>query len=305
MMSLTETGMSYGSLIFDGATILIILVFLIINVKRGFSKTFISVIGYILAILLGSIISDVSAEPTYDSVLSNQIVANVEEVLDKHSVASSICDRIKKDTFGVVISQDKLSKVVASSGSLYNAINGKDNEFLSMDKINTLLGESVEDAISSPLKNVLPSPAVDYMINSLKSNSDLLYTTVPILLQDNKSAAEYIEQTFIKPIVLYIIKMAIFFVVFLIVMIIVKIISKTIENNDSLPTIAVASDRLLGAILGIAEGMILLILISVVVKLLVYSSGGTSEIFSSEVIQSTKLFKTIYNLDIIKMFTNG
>ena len=254
---------------------------------------------------MGSINSDASAEPTYDSVLSNQIVANVEEVLDKHSVASSICDRIKKDTFGVVISQDKLSKVVASSGSLYNAINGKDNEFLSMDKINTLLGESVEDAISSPLKNVLPSPAVDYMINSLKSNSDLLYTTVPILLQDNKSAAEYIEQTFIKPIVLYIIKMAIFFVVFLIVMIIVKIISKTIENNDSLPTIAVASDRLLGAILGIAEGMILLILISVVVKLLVYSSGGTSEIFSSEVIQSTKLFKTIYNLDIIKMFTNG
>lgn len=305
MMSLTETGMSYGSLIFDGATILIILVFLIINVKRGFSKTFISVIGYILAILLGSIISDASAEPTYDSVLSNQIVANIEEVLDEHNVASSICDRIKKDTFGVVISQDKLSKVVASSGSLYNAINGKDNEFLSMDKINTLLGESVEDAISSPLKNVLPSPAVDYMINSLKSNSDLLYTTVPILLQDNKSAAEYIEQIFIKPIVLYIIKMAIFFVVFLIVMIIVKIISKTIENNDSLPTIAVASDKLLGAILGIAEGMILLILISVVVKLLVYASGGTSEIFSSEVIQSTKLFKTIYNLDIIKMFTNG
>lgn len=305
MMSLTETGMSYGSLIFDGATILIILVFLIINVKRGFSKTFISVIGYILAILLGSIISDASAEPTYDSVLSNQIVANIEEVLDEHNVASSICDRIKKDTFGVVISPDKLSKVVASSGSLYNAINGKDNEFLSMDKINNLLGESVEDAISSPLKNVLPSPAVDYMINSLKSNSDLLYTTVPILLQDNKSAAEYIEQTFIKPIVLYIIKMAIFFVIFLIVMIIVKIVSKTIENNDSLPTIAVASDRLLGAILGIAEGMILLILISVVVKLLVYASGGTSEIFSSEVIQSTKLFKTIYNLDIIKMFTNG
>lgn len=306
MVELTETSMSYSNLLFDGATILIILIFLIVNVKRGFTKTFISVLGYILAILLGSVAADTTSEPTYDSVLSKQIVADVQDVLDDNNIASSICNRIKKDTYGIVISEDKLSKVVTSSSSLYNAINGKDGaELISNEKINRLLGESIEEAISEPLKSILPSPAVDYMINSLKSNSELLYNTVPVLLQDNKSAAEYIEHTFIRPIVIYIIKMAIFFVVFLIVMILVKMISKSFENNDTLPTLAVASDRLLGAILGIAEGMILVILVSVVVKLLVYSSGGTSELLNEDVIQSTKLFKTIYNLDVLKMLTNG
>lgn len=305
MLELTEN-ISYGSLIFDGATILIILILLIVNVKRGFSKTFISVIGYIFAILLGSITADSVAEPTYDSVLSNQIVIDVQDVLEDNNVASSICARIKKDTYGIIIGEDKLESVISSSKSLYNAINGDDgSELISKEKIDILLGESIEDAISEPLKNIIPSFAVDYMMNTLKSDSNMLYSTASILLQDSKTAAEHIEQNFIRPIVIYIIKMAIFFVVFLIIMILVKMVSKSFENNDSLPSLAIASDRLLGAILGIAEGMILVILASVVVKLFVYSSGGTSELLNDEVIQSTKLFKTIYNLDVLKMLTDG
>jgi len=297
-----ESGAFSNYLIFDIGTILIILVYVLVNAKRGFAKIFISILGYILAIVLGSIVSDTLAEPIYNNVLKSETINNVQQVLDEHDVSTSISDRITQDTYGIKISDEKLKKVISSSDGMYNAINGTDgNELISKDKIVNLIGESIEDEISKPLKSILPGSVVDYMMNSIKSNSDTLYSTASVLVQDDANPAEYIEQTFVRPILIYIIKMSIFFIVFLIVMIIVKMISKSMENNDSTPTIVTATNKLLGAILGLLQAIILLLIISIVLKFLVSVNGNVSEILNEDTIQNTKIFKYIYNIDTLKL----
>lgn len=298
-----ESNTISASLIFDGILAIVLLLFMFVNYKRGFSKTFISVIGYVLAIILGCVAGDTGAEPIYNSILKDASVSEIQEVLSKADVSKSLIEDIKKDTYGIVISEDKLKKVISSPNAIYSVINGNDgSEMLSNDEISMLISNSINNAIGESLKSVLPASAVDYMMNSLSSSSDNLYKTATILVtEDSKTSAEYLEETFVRPIVIYIVKMAIFFVVFFIVMILVKLIAKSIENNNSSPTMASVTDKVLGAIFGIIEAVIVLILVSIVLKWIVTSSVATSSILNDDVIQSTTIFKYIYNLDTLKI----
>ncbi len=293
---------SNASLIFDVSAIVILLVFVIVNAKRGFARIFVSVIGYILAIIIAGAVGDASAEPIYNSILKSQNIQNIEDVLEDCDVSSAIRDEIKTQSYGVSISADKLQSIIGDANSVYNVINKNgDAEILTADEINNAILDSIDDELGEPLRSVFPSFSVDYMMNYMKSNTDKLYSTASVLLGNDKSTAEYIEETFVRPVVVYILKMAIFFVVFCIVMVIVKVVSKTIENNNSTPNIFGTTDAILGAILGIVEGCVMLVAISVVLRLLIFSNVDTSQILNDTVVQNTKLFKYIYNIDAVKL----
>lgn len=290
-------------LILDIITIVIILLFTIMNYFRGFSKTIISAVGYILAIVLGSIAGDMSAQNIYDSLLKQEIISDVQQVIEKNDVISPISDKIKKVTYGINISEDKLNVLLSSEDSMYNAINSNGTEFCSRQDIDNLLGEVIDETLSKPLKTVIPSSAVDYMINAVKSSNDMLYGLTFALTKDSKSCAEYIEQTFISPIVIYIVKFAIFIIVFFITMTIAKIISATIHNIDVFPGMTVSMDRILGACIGLIEAIIFLLILCIILKWIVSVNVGNPNIFDNLSIQNTKLFKYIYNIDTLKVLT--
>jgi uncharacterized membrane protein required for colicin V production len=293
----------HASLIFDVSAIVILLVFTILNARRGFARTFVSAVGYILAIIMAGAIGDASAEPIYNSILQSQNVKNVQEVLYDCDVSTAVRDEIKTQSYGVSVSADKLQSIIGSADSVYNTINKNgEAEILTEEEIDTLIVDSIDDELGEPLRTAFPSFTANYMINYMKSNEDTLYSTAQALLQEDKTAtAEYIEETFVRPVVVYIIKMAIFFVVFFAVMVVVKIVAKTIENNNGTPNIFGTPDAILGAVLGIVEGCVMLVAICVVLKLVIFSNVNTSEILSDSVVQNTKLFKYIYNIDAVKL----
>lgn len=292
---------SNPTLVFDIGAILVILIFLVLNIVRGFSKTYFSVIGYVIAIIIGGIAGDGSAEVIYTNVLQGQNIQNVQEALQNADVSTAVIERIKSETYGVSLSADKLAKVSTSAESMYKAINSGDSELFSSDKVREFITESVGDAVSEPMKSVLPSSAVDYMLNTMKSSDEGLYSTLPSLLSKDKDSAEYLEETFVKPVVVYIIKMAIFLILFFVVMVIVKVVSKHMEDNATTPIMSNSTDKVLGGIFGIVEALIILILAVVVIKWQVFVHVDTSPILNDSAIQSTKLFKYIYNVDTLKL----
>lgn len=290
-----------ATLIFDIGALVVVLVFLILNIVRGFSKTYISVIGYVVAIIVGGIAGDGISETVYDSILRGQNVQNVQEALENVDVSKAITERIKVETYGVSLSANKLAKVATSADSMYRAINTGNSELLSSDKIRELVTESVEESLSDTMKSTIPSSAVDYMLNTMYSSDSGLYSTLPSLLSEDRESAEYIEDSFVRPVVVYIIKMAIFLVLFFIIMVIVKVISKHVENSSTTPIMSHTADRVLGGIFGIVEAGIILILAIVVLKWQVFVHVDTSTILNDSVVQNTKLFKYIYNIDTIKL----
>ncbi|MGN1412298.1 MAG: CvpA family protein [Oscillospiraceae bacterium] len=290
-------------MVLDVISVIVIVAFVMVNYFRGFSKTVISVIGYILAIVLGSFAGDMSASNIYDSFLKENIISDVETVIHDNDVITSISDKIKTVTYGINISTNKLDALLSSPDSMYNAINTNGNEFLSKDDINNLLSEVIDETMSKPLKAVIPSSAIDYMINLIKSNENVLYGLTSALTKDSRTCAEYIEETFVSPIVIYIIKIAVFVVIFFITMIIAKIISTSIHDIDVFPGMSVSVDRFLGALTGLVEAIVVLLILAIFLKWIVSVNIGDSKIFESNAIQSTKLFKYIYNVDTLKLVT--
>lgn len=288
-------------MVLDVISIIVILAFVLVNYFRGFSKTVISVVGYILAIVLGSFAGDMSASNIYDSFLKENIISDVENVVKDNDVVTSISDKIKKVTYGISISKDKLDILLSSPDSMYNAINTNGNEFLSKDDINELLSEVIDETMSKPLKAVIPKSAIDYMVNAIKSNEQVLYGLTSALTKDSQTCARYIEETFIAPIVIYIVKIAVFVVVFFITMIIAKIISTSIHDIDVFPGMSVSADRFLGALTGLVEAVVLLLILAIFLKWIVSVNVGDSKIFESSAVQNTKLFKYIYNVDTLKL----
>lgn len=292
-------------IILDIISIIIVLAFMLVNYFRGFSKTVISTVGYILAVVLGSIAGDMSAQNIYDSVLKENIISDIQTVVSKNDIIQPISDKIKDVTYGISISEEKLNVILSSPDSMYNSINSDNNEFMSMEDINILLSEVIDETIGEPLKSVIPTSAVDYMVNAIKSSEDTLYKLTSAFTKDNKSCAIYLEENFIAPIVIYIVKIAIFIIVFFITMIIIKIISSTIHSIDVFPGMTVSMDRFLGAITGLIEAIVLLLLLCIFLKWLVSVNVGNVKFFDSVSIQeNTKLFKYIYNIDTLNLLTN-
>jgi uncharacterized membrane protein required for colicin V production len=290
-----------ATLVFDIGALLVVLIFVIVNAVRGFSKTYISVIGYVIAIIIGGIAGDGVSGIVYNNVLQGQNVQNVQDVLEDTDVPSAVIERIKSETYGVSLSETTLEKASTSADSMYRAINTGDSELFSSDKIREFITDSVDGEVSYTMKSIIPNSAVDYMLNTMRSSDEGLYSTLPSLLKTDKDSAEYIEETFVKPVVVYIINMAIFLILFFIVMVIVKIVSKHIENNTAGIVAVSTTDRVLGGIFGIVEAFVILLLAVVVIKWQVFVHVDTSQILNDSVIQSTKLFKYIYNIDTIKL----
>lgn len=293
-------------LVLDIVSIIILLVYVLVNYSRGFARTVISAVGYIVAIVLASIAGDVSAQNLYDTLLKDDITSNVETVLEKNEVIEPISTKIKDVTYGISLSKDKLSVVLQSPDSMYSAINSNDGvEFMSQSDIDELLGEVIDENLGEPLKKVIPTSAVDYMVNAIKSSEETLYGLTSALTQDNKTCAEYLEEHFIQPVVVYIVKIAIFIVVFFIVMIITKVISSTIHNIDVFPGMSVSMDRILGGITGLVEGIVLILLLCIFLKWAISVNVGSEKLFSSEDINDKSLlFKYFYNIDTLKLLTS-
>lgn len=292
---------SHATLIFDIGALIVVAVFLIVNIIRGFAKTYISVIGYVLAIIIGGIAGDGASEAIYTSVLQGQNVQNVQEALQDADVSTAISDRIKTETYGVSLSESKLYKVSSSAESMYRAINTGDSEMFSSDKIREFIAESVDESLAETMKTTIPSSAVNYMVNTIKSSDEGMYSSLPSILSSDKDSAEYLEENFVKPVVVYIIKMAIFLILFFIIMVIIKIVSKHIEDSTVNPVEGSTTDKVLGAVFGIVEAIIILLLAVVVIKWQVFVHVDTSPILNDSVIQDTKIFKYIYNIDTLKL----
>lgn len=289
----------------DIISIIIIVAFILVNYFRGFTKTAISVVGYILAVVLGSILGDMSAQNLYDSAIKQGILSNIQTVLKDNDVIESINDKVKEVTYGIDIGNERLSVILSSPDSMYNTINTNGNEFLSMESIDNLLSETIDETIGESLRAVVPTSAVDYVINTIKSNQEALYGLTSALTKDNEYCAEYLEENFIAPIVVYIVKIAIFTIVFFITMIIAKIISSSVHDVDVFPGMTVSLDRFLGAIAGLIEAIVLLLLLCIFLKWIVSVNVGNSRLFDSVAIeQDTILFKYIYNIDTLKLLTN-
>ncbi len=142
------------------------------------------------------------------------------------------------------------------------------------------------------------SPSLKGLGNSLSAGStDAVYTmTVSIITMAGGTLGERIMDDIVEPMVLIPLKVIVFILVFSIVALLLNIIANASKLINKIPIIS-SVNGVIGAVLGVAEAAIALIVICMLIRLVI-SIWGNSLVFINETtIARTLIFRHIYSFD--------
>lgn len=98
------------------------------------------------------------------------------------------------------------------------------------------------------------------------------------------------------------IRTAVFFVIFVLVNVILRILTSVLKLVGKIPVIGKVNS-LLGAVLGLAEGLFAVFVVCLITRMIVSLGGANSILFNQAAIDSTFVFKWFYNFDFLNFLS--
>lgn len=130
---------------------------------------------------------------------------------------------------------------------------------------------------------------------------DAVYNVVATVI--TASDADYggqIMDSLVTPTVLPPLKIIVFLILFALVLLILSIIASVTKLVNLIP-VAGTANRIIGAVLGIAEGVIVMIIICIVMKFLITVCGNSLVFINEPTIEKTFIFRFLYDTDPLKL----
>lgn len=133
------------SVILDLLVLLIIVLFIFLSAKKGFVRTLIEIVGFVLVILLANAISRPLADITYDKAVEPAIVKSVEGIASKD--IAEVSDKVYHNV-------PSLLQNVLNEGNVYNNLKASLSENID---------NGVETAVVNASKKVLKPVAASVL----------------------------------------------------------------------------------------------------------------------------------------------
>ncbi|MGN0695141.1 MAG: hypothetical protein ACI4J5_00070 [Oscillospiraceae bacterium] len=249
------------------------------GVHKGFLKTVLTLAVYLLAVIGAAVISGPLSAQLYDEYCKEAIISAAEKTIINTE------DRLKN-----ALSEAVSEEIYSEAEKITDSISQQDltNPEIS-DKLNSVL-EPVFDSFRYELDDSMPVTVSDDMVYD-DMKTDLFRF---IAEDDTRAAAEYIEETTVRSIVVKVIEYVLWTVSFIVISIVGKAVVRAVLAVRKIELVR-SADRLLGGVLGLLGALLLLSAVVVIVKLVIGITGGIG-FLSEEAAQNTVLFKYIYNL---------
>lgn len=290
---------------YDAVAAALLLIFLYAGGKRGLIRSVLMVIGYILAVFAAQFVSKTAAPILYEKFAQEKIVSIIEENIENINITNEIKKVLGFETLGITVEDEEIKNIISSnSGDLSEDIRlfisektgGVEVPKADIDeKLNTAFNSSF---ISSFI-DTLPGDIAEAFSAYFQQGSQKISETIKVLTTSSADAAKYIEINIVRNSILPIIRLLIFILVFTFAVIVVKMITRLFSGFNRVP-LAGPVNMLLGAVLGLAEGLAVLYLISLILHALIILSGDSMIVFNNQTIQNTYLFKFIYNYKLLR-----
>lgn len=275
-------------------TVLAIIVFCIWGGwRRGIWRTITSLLGYILAAFLSSILVEPIAEVVYDRWLASYCIEYLNDQIETYNLPQTLQSVF--DNYGIHLDQNQLQKLTEESGSTVDQLcmatglseNALENGLLQSLNSSTLAGYTGLPTWMT--QALLPS-------ESIRENSDRLIETAAVILSgDSEKASEQLTENYIRPVVISFVKFILFFLLFLlisaIIQVIIKGISYLLRSNRLLYL-----NQILGAAVGCLQAILFLLLMKTLTNWLVDGGADHLAFFNEAMIKKTILFQYIYYL---------
>lgn len=290
---------------YDVFAIGLVLAMLYIGAKKGFVKTVLILVSYIVALVGGYLIADPMSVAIYDKFVADKAYELVDENYEKIDVNSLIKNQIQAQGYDIEIDDEALDEVLTKGGDLYKNL----SDFLAQSGVEEsaqnvkeeILSEIDAKKIMQTFGDSVPSEVISIVNNVADTSKENVTEIVTVLANgDKQEGVEVIMDKLVDPVVKGVIKLVIWIIAFFILMIIATILVNIISGTIKFVPLVGSLNTVLGAILGALEGILILVVICVVIKLAIVLTSGDVMFINEETINETKLFKLVYNLKYLK-----
>lgn len=290
------------SIYFDIGVLLLLIVFMYSGGKKGFVRTVVIVVGYVLSVAIASFVSKNATDIVYDSFIKESVTNSIESKFEDVNTGEKLKELLNSifSDYGVSVSEKDTEAMISSNDigksiSDYMNSNYKGANVSAADvesKIKDGINESALSSITDSIPNFLKKSAESFINNGK-------WTSL-ITMGDKRAAAEFVEENLVRGVVSPLISTIIFMLVFFILMAIVRVISRSLRFIKRIPLIG-SANTLLGVGLGVIEGLIIIYIICMMLRLAIAFTGDSMVVLSNETIDNTLILKRIYYFNFINI----
>ena len=150
-------------------------------------------------------------------------------------------------------------------------------------------GTQAQAGISSAL-SILP----DFVIRLLP-NFGIDTSALAQSVQSTADAAAQGIEVVIAPVIVALLSLLVIVVLFLLLSVVVKLVAGAVGKVFRLPVLR-SADAVLGAVLGLVQGILVIALLVFFIKLLVPFLSDAPQVFNAQTVENTFLFRYFYNI---------
>ncbi len=281
----------------DALIVSVIIISAYCGAKKGFLGMLASTLGCVVSMAFAVAVSSPLSDSLYDSLLSESIRTKAGEAIASYEATDEISLALASNYEGVSITSNDVSKALSNPESISESINtlicSGTGQTLSQQETDKLLQDAFETTFSNRVNEMLPSFCMQKLREETKSSNEILADTVYAVVSGNsQTAAEFIETTYIRPVVVAVIKTAVIILIFLVLSVIINFVSGFLLKAI-LPSPVKTVDKFAGLIIGASLGLIISIVIGMGTDTLITLSDGNLIFLNESTIEKTKLFKYI------------
>ena len=287
---------------FDAAAGVMLVLFLIYGIRKGASRTFVPFIVNIVFVVLAFFMSGVIAGTLYETMISDSVELSVEEVVDNFDLQGyfnkeykelTLIDDVSEKEAAVVLSSEtdmdkKFWKLIDKTSGVGNQV----NESACFTGLNNIIRVSLQNELAKKL----PPCAGHFFENFNEGNEEETYKLISMIYSDRKSAANYITENCVSDVMFRFVKIVSFVIASTVLMILTGIIFSIAFRNKDQDAMG-AGDSLAGAVIELFNGLMIIAVAAVLVKIVIWSGVTIENIMDEKTLNNSYVFKYLYNLD--------
>lgn len=215
--------------------------------------------------------------------------------LSMFGIDSQTTDFSAIDAGNIQITEAELEKNSVGTLILANSLASKAQDG-GNDFLNVVSG--ISDLVSQTLPKVMP----DGLTTPISSDNNTVVKDIILIIMSSNSenVGQAVLNNFVAPLILAPMRVIIFALLFIIIMIVLGIVVKCTKMINKIPVLG-KFNQAGGALLGIAEGAIVVFIVALGIQLIVTVSGNSLMVLNDMTIEKTFIFKYIYNFEFLNL----
>lgn len=289
---------------YDAAALVLLVLFIIQGVKKGFSKTVIHFALNLVFVVLAFLMSGIMTDMVYDGYFRSTVSESVESSLENFDVNSELKKVYSELTLIGEVSDTKISAVLSSEKNM-------DEKFQKLIVSTSGIGSQIDESkifeglnsivkfrLHEKLSEKIPSCAGKYFSSLDESNKEETYKILNLLASDKKEAADYIMENYIDSTLYGFVQIMMFLISAFVLMIFTAILLAVMFREKDMISNG-RGDSAGGAVLSVINWGIAMLMLAFVIKVIIYSGVQIEGFLDDNTLNNTIAFRYLYNADAL------